>query len=397
MYRTKITIIIFTLASAFFAGGATAGSKGSLDRELSSLVKNTDSYLVTVTGEESWSNLIATGIILNDSGYIVTSSPTFAADDFKVTFKNGDSYDAERVGVDHESGLAVLKIKSDKKFKAPKRGSVSNLKENDWILVIGNSYDKPSTVNVGTYDGANEDGFLNLNINISPGSSGGAVMNTDGEIIAVVVAREFSFRTKEKTAHKKFLEDIVIFKNIDMRSVENALAVPIDEVEKITAQLIEYGEIKKGFLGISQKNLTEKQKKENNIKNGIIIVDVVRDSPADEAGLLEDDIITTIDGKKIEGTADLYKEVSSRKPGDEISLIYIHDGKSHEIRVELSDSEEDYFLGSWDIGKHFPKLKIGNKLIVSDMDDMDDELSELNKEMDRLREEIEILKEKIDK
>lgn len=395
MYRFKLKTIIFLFAVIFYSSHANAGLLSSLDDELSSLVKNSARYLVTVKGEDGLSNLIATGIVFNEDGYLITSSQTFTADNFEVTFKSGESYNADRVGVDHETGLAVLKIKSDKKFKTPKFGKDSQIKQGDWILVVGNSYDKPATVNVGTFDGIDEDGLYNLAINISPGSSGGAVMNTDGEIIAVIVAKENFFGGLNSNTHKKVFKDYFVFNSADW-SVDNALAVPYDKVKDIAEQLIEYGEIKRGFLGISQKNLSKSHKEKHKIDGGTIIVNIVHNSPAEEAGLREDDIIIKIDNKKIEGTTDLYNQIRSHRPGDEISLIYIRNGKSKMVNIELADSRKDYFLGSWDIAKNLPKLKISNKLLIQDTDELEEELHDLKDEIDRLRDEMNSLRKEFE-
>lgn len=393
MYKLRFFISVIVVTLVLSGSSAYADLKNTLDKELSSLIKSTEPYLVTVKGDGSWRNLIATGIVYNSEGYVITSSPAYFADHFKVTFANGESYDADPVGVDHESGLAVLKIKGTRQFETPTWGSASNLNEGDWVLFVGNSYDNPSAVNIGTFGGVDDDGLLELGLNVKPGSSGGAVLNTDGEVVGVLIAIEYSPRPALLGLDKGLYFQDQMLKGHIGRSDEKALAVPIAQARDIAEQLIEHGEIKHGFLGISQKNLSKSQKEDNKIDAGVMIVDVVDDSPADMAGLREDDIITGIDGRKIEDTGDLYRNIRDHKPGDKITLAYLRNGKSEKVDVELGESRQDYFLGSLDSQEIFPKLKINNKLKLPDSEDLKEQVKRLEDEFKDLRNEMDELKD----
>jgi serine protease Do/serine protease DegQ len=364
---------------------------GSLDKELASLIEKTEPYMVTVKGDGIWRNLIATGMVYNKEGYVITSSPAYMATDFEVTFANGETYKAEPVGVDHETGLAVIKIKGKRQFEVPGWGSISTLNKGDWVLFVGNSYDKPSSVNIGTYGGKDDDGLLELNLNVNPGSSGGAVLNTDGEVIGILVALEFSPSPAKFLPYEMYIGNHYLFKGAG-KARETALAIPIEQARDIVEQLIEHGQIKRGFLGINQKNLTDEEKEENNIDAGVFITDVVDDSPAEVAGLRKDDIITEVDGKPIEGTSDLYRKIRSHEPGDEVTVAYIRRGEKRKVEVELGESQHDYFLGSLDSDKILPKLKVNNKLLLQDSEDLQDELERLKDEFDKLRIELDELR-----
>ncbi|UCE66972.1 MAG: PDZ domain-containing protein [Candidatus Zixiibacteriota bacterium] len=396
MHNFKIFVSVIIATFILSGSSADAGLSGSLDKELTSLIEKTEPYLVTVKGDGTWRNLIATGIVYNEEGYVITSSPAYMAADFEVTFANGESYDAEPVGVDHETGLALLRIKGKRQFQVPAWGSPSKLDKGSWILFVGNSYDTPSSVNIGTYKGKDDEGLLELNLNVNPGSSGGAVLNTDGEVIGILIAVEFSPGTKKFFRHNMKFGDYYLSKDRG-RSGETALALPIEQARDIVEQLIEHGEIKRGFLGINQKNLTDEQKRENNIDGGIMVTDVVDDSPADKAGLREDDIIVKIDGKSIEGIGDLYSTIRSHKPGDRVNITYIRDGKTKRIDVELGESERDYFLGSLDFDGILPKLKIDNKLDLPRMENLEEELQSLRDELEKLRYQLDGLKDDLKK
>ena len=391
MYKFKIFISVILATFVLSGSSVNAGLLGSLDKELTSLIEKTEPYMVTVKGDGIWRNLIATGIVYNKEGYVITSSPAYAAADFEVTFANGETYEAEPVGVDHETGLAVIKIKGKRQFEVPGWGSISTLNKGDWVLFVGNSYDKPSSVNIGAYGGKDDDGLLELNLNVNPGSSGGAVLNTDGEVIGILVALEFSPAPAKFLPYELYIGNHYLFKGAG-RSRETALAIPIEQAKDIVEQLIEHGQIKRGFLGINQKNITDEEKEENGIAGGIIITGVVDDSPAEGAGLREDDIITEIDGKPIEGTSELYRKIRSHEPGDEITVTYIRRGEKRKVEVELGESQHDYFLGSLDSDKILPKLKVNNKLLLQDSENLKDELERLKDEFEKLRIELDELK-----
>ncbi|UCC78481.1 MAG: PDZ domain-containing protein, partial [Candidatus Zixiibacteriota bacterium] len=263
-----------------------------------------------------------------------------------------------------------------------------------WVLFVGNSYDKPSSVNIGTYSGRDDEGFLELNLNVNPGSSGGAVLNTNGEVIGILIALEFSPGPVKFLEHDLHFGDYFLFKDAG-RSDETALALPIEQAKDIVENLIKHGEIKRGFLGISQKNLTDKQKEKHDIDGGVIVTDIVDDSPAEEAGLREDDIITKIDGDRIESTGDLYRKVRSHKPGDKVTITYIRDGKTEMVDVELGESKRDYFLGSLDSDKVLPKLKVNKMLDLSDREEFEEEMQVLKDELKKLQHELDQLKDEL--
>ena len=116
-------------------------------------------------------------------------------------------------------------------------------------------------------------------------------------------------------------------------------------------------------------------------------------SPADRAGLREKDIITEIDGTKIEKTSDLFQKIRSHKPGDEVSIAYLRDGKYGKADVELGESENAYFLGSLDSDAIFPKLKVGNKLSIPDKEDLKKQFENLQDEFKKLRKDLDELKD----
>jgi len=137
------------------------------------------------------------------------------------------------------------------------------------------------------------------------------------------------------------------------------------------------------------------QKKEQDIETGGLVVDVVEDSPADKAGLRENDIITEIDGEEISGTSELYRKIRAHKPGDKISIAYLRNGEREKADVELGESDRDYFLGSLDSDMFLPKLKVGKNFVLPDEEDLKKQFEDLQDEFMKLRDEMQDLRDKL--
>jgi serine protease Do len=394
--RFFIVLLVFSLIILFETG--TAGVLESLDEELTSLVEKTEPYLVTVKGQGSWKNLIATGIIYDDEGHVVTSSHVYDADQFEITFKNGTSYPAHKTGVDRQTGLAVLKVDGDN-LQGPRWGEASKLRDGAWILVVGNSYGTPATVNFGILSGRTDEGFLQLGVEINPGSSGGAVLDTDGRVVGVLIAVEAApeFLTSESIRNSYFqsMYGRAGFPGLLHRTENKAIAVPAEQVMRIVDQLVEYGEVQRGFLGISQRNLSETSRKEYGIEHGVLVVEVVEDSPADKAGLKEGDIILAVGGESIESTAELFNLIRSHKPGDKVLIAYYRDDQESKTEVTLEKAEENPLLGSWNVPRVMPKVNVDKNLILPDMGGLQEEIGRLDSEIGKIKKEIEELRERL--
>lgn len=395
--RRKLKIFTVSLTTILISIGGTAYSSilKSLDDELTLLVEKTEPYLVTVKGKRAWRNLIATGIVYDKEGHVMTSSHVYGADEFEITFKDGTSFFAEKIGIDHQTGLAVLKIDSDA-LNPPKWESTPELRNGAWIVVVGNSYGIPATVNIGTFSKRTDEGFLQLSVDVRPGASGGAVLNTDGEIVGILIAREAdSRRTIQSSASSEFLRSYYAGNQLfDLmrKSGNRAIAIPIEMVSDVVDQLIETGEVKRGFLGISQKNLSSSERKEFDLQGGVLVIDVVEDSPAEEAGLEEGDIITAVETEPIENTSDLFSRIRSRKPGDRVTITYYRRGEEQTTEAILETADDVDLFGRWKIRETTPKLNVGNRLRLPDNTELKEDISRLNGELERLRDDLEELR-----
>ncbi len=396
--KLKILTAALIIISISVGGTSYSGVLKSLDDELTSLVDKTEPYLVTVKGKGAWRNLIATGIVYDKRGYVITSSHAYSADEFEITFKDGAVFPAEKIGVDHQTGLAVLKIEYDD-LKPPEWGSTPKLRDGAWIMVVGNSYGIPATVNFGTFSGRTDEGFLQLSADVKPGASGGAVLNTDGEIVGILIARETdSRRTIQSSTRDDLLRSYVgslKFSDLMGKSEDRAIAIPIEMVIDVVDQLIESGEVKRGFLGISQKNLSSSEREEYDLRGGVLVIDVVEGSPAEEAGLEEGDIITAVEGKPIRNTSDLFSLIRSHKPGDRVAITYYRMGEERTTEAILETADDIGLFGRWKIREIVPKLNVDNRLRLPDMTDLKEDISRLKEELDHLRSELEELRIKL--
>ena len=396
--KLKILTAALIIISISIGGTSYSGILKSLDDELTSLVEKTEPYLVTVKGKGAWRNLIATGIVYDRRGYVITSSHAYSADEFEITFKDGAVFPAEKVGVDHQTGLAVLKIKYED-LKPPEWGSAPKLRDRAWIMVVGNSYGIPATVNFGTFSGRTDEGFLRLSVDVRPGASGGAVLNTDGEIVGILIAREansgFTIQSPARNDLLRGYAGSLKFFDLMRKSGDKAIAIPVEMVVDVVDQLIETGEVERGFLGISQKNLSSSEREEYDLQGGVLVIDVVEGSPAEAAGLEEGDIIVAVEGKPIQNTSDLYSLIRSHKPDDRVTITYYRRGEQRATEATLETADDVDLFGRWKTREIVPKLNVDNRLRLPDMTDLKEDISRLKEELDHLRNELEELRIKL--
>ena len=355
--RANVFCALFTTILIATGGPAFAGVLENLDQELTDLVKSAEPYLVTIEAEnQNDSNVyVGSGVLLNSDGYVSTTTSVIGkADKIEVSFRDGDKYDAQYIGADYQTGLALLKIPPVER-KTPILGDPYKLNKGSWIIVIGNSYDMPNAVTFGVFSGLTDEGFLQLSVQSGPGCSGGAVFNAKGEMIGLVVAQA----SETVALHLPFDIDVKLNTRgyssgdqprqsdlgVDLPSSGTSLAVPADKISSATSQLIEFGEVYHGFLGIKQKALNHNELEKLGIPSGVEITDISKNSPAEKAGLQKDDIIIKLNGRFIKGTGHLYSMVRSYKPDDEITLEIIRASSPISVRVVLGKAGNDGYYG----------------------------------------------------
>lgn len=275
------------------------------------------------------------GVIFTSDGYIVTNNHVVsAAQRIEVNY-NKRVYQAELVGTDPSTDLAVIKIE-ETNLPAVTLGSSKTVQVGEWVVAVGNPFTLASTVTVGIVSakgrriGILEDkfpieSFIQTDAAINPGNSGGALVNKNGDLVGINTA--ILSRTGSYTGY--------------------AFAVPVDIARKVFDDLVKYGIVQKAILGasVSEYDYTTAVKYDLDTKaksyNGVLLERLDKDGPAYDAGLKLGDIITKVNGVEINTQSAFEEELSYRYPGDKISITYLRDGKTNTVNLTLVNRKGD--------------------------------------------------------
>jgi len=268
------------------------------------------------------------GVIISPDGYIVTNNHVIRdANEVEVTLNNNKTYQAEIIGTDETSDIALLKIDAEGLDYIP-FGDSNNVKLGEWVLAVGNPFNLKSTVTAGiisatardlnTYD-ATPQSFIQTDAAINPGNSGGALVNINGELVGINTAI-----TSQTGSY-----------------VGYAFAVPSNNTRKIVEDIMEYGDVQKGILGIRGGSVNQRAIEELNLKTtqGVLVAEVTDGSGAAKAGLQQGDIIRKIDDINITKFSDLTGYIYTKRPNDEVQVTFLRDGEENKVNVKLTKFE----------------------------------------------------------
>lgn len=263
------------------------------------------------------------GVIINADGYIITNNHVIKnSQELSVTLNNNKTYEAELIGADEKTDIALLKIEPDEALPFVTFGDSDNAKIGEWVLAVGNPFNLTSTVTAGIISAKARDlsgksiqSFIQTDAAVNPGNSGGALVNTNGELIGINTAI-----TSQTGSY-----------------VGYSFAVPSNIARKVVEDIMEYGNVQNGILGIRGGALNSRYSDELGINDteGVYIAEVVEDSGADRAGLKEGDIIKKINNIKISKFSDLTGQIGSKRPNDVVEVTYTRDGKIKTVNVTL--------------------------------------------------------------
>jgi len=282
------------------------------------------------------------GVIINADGYIVTNNHVVAdADEVEVTLHDNRIYTAKTIGTDPNTDLALIKIDEKNLTTIPLINS-DNIEIGEWVLAIGNPFNLNSTVTAGIVSAKSRninilreqyaiESFIQTDAAINPGNSGGALVNLQGGLVGINSAI-----ASPTGAYSGY-----------------GFAVPSNIVSKVVEDLIKYGTVQRGYLGITIRNITGNFAKEEgiDITEGVYVDSVLTESAADKAGIREGDVITSIDGKEITKLSELQERISNHRPGDEIEIIVNRDGRSKKHTAVLQSIEGDTKIISTERGE----------------------------------------------
>ena len=295
-----------------------------------SIVEESDSWaLQFFYGDDSKKKVgTGSGVIISPDGYIITNYHVIEnSSEVIVTTNNNKEYEAEIIGFDEVTDIAVLKINSDIKLDYIFFGDSDSTLIGEWVLAVGNPYNLNSTVTAGIvssksrdlneYDQKNQS-FIQTDAAVNFGNSGGALVNIQGELIGINT----------------------LIQSMTGGYVGYSFAVPSNTVRKIFEDIIEYGDVQKGLLGVRGVALKSSYSRQLNINEteGFYIDEIEEGYGAGSAGLARGDIIKSVDGFKINRFSDLSGYLSSKRPGDKVEVNYVRDGKLKTTIVTLKKS-----------------------------------------------------------
>ena len=271
---------------------------------------------------------LGSGVIINSNkGYIITNNHVIArAKDIKVKLQDGREFKATLVGSDPASDVAVIKI-SPEKLHAIKFSDSDKLRVGDFVVAIGNPFGIGQTVTSGIVSALGRSGlgieayenFIQTDASINPGNSGGALVNLKGELIGINTA--------------------IIGSRGGSGSVGIGLAIPVNMALDITQQLIEYGKVRRGYLGVSAQDLTNDLSKAFGIKanRGAIITQVLKDSPADLAGIYIGDVVIKINNEDVQNASSMRNKIGLLKLNSIITMEINRKGKIITTKVQITE------------------------------------------------------------
>ncbi len=270
------------------------------------------------------------GVIISEEGYIVTNNHVVdQAKEVKVTLNDGREFAAEVIGTDPTTDLAVLKIDA-KKLPALPFGNSDEVKLGEWVLAVGNPFNLTSTVTAGIISAKGRsiniidnqsaiEAFIQTDAAVNPGNSGGALINTSGELIGINTA--ISTRSGSYEGY--------------------SFAVPANIARKVVDDMLRYGVVQRAYLGVNIADVTSELAKEMGLdaNQGVYISEVTDNGAAKKAGIEKGDIIVGAGGRTIKRSSELLEVIGSRRPGDKLEVTILRGGKSKSFQVLLRNRE----------------------------------------------------------
>ena len=277
------------------------------------------------------------GVIISPDGYIVTNNHVVnGADELTVTLNDNREYSARIIGTDPNTDLALIKV-NGKNLPTLPIGDSDNLKVGEWVLAVGNPYNLSSTVTAGIVsakarsmggegsNGPQISSFIQTDAAINPGNSGGALVNAKGELVGI---------------------NAMLYSQTGSYS-GYGFAIPTTIMVKVVDDLKKYGTVQRAVLGIRGSdvlnyiNAQKDEKKDVDLgtNEGVYVAEVTEGSSASAAGIVKGDVITEADGKKITKMSELQELLSKKRPGEKVTLTYLHNKSKHSKTVTLKNAQ----------------------------------------------------------
>lgn len=272
---------------------------------------------------------LGSGFIIDKEGYIVTNNHVIEnADKIKVKLNNGKEFDAEIIGHDPNTDLALIKIKPARHLPVVKMGDSDALKVGQWVIAIGSPFGLEHTVTAGIVSAKGRvigsgpyDDFIQTDASINPGNSGGPLIDMKGKVVGINTA-------------------------IVAGGHGIGFAIPINLAKGIIKQLKKHGQVTRGWLGVAIQDLNEDLAKYYGVegKKGVLVAEVFPGDPADEAGIKPKDIIVEVNGKKVETGRDLTRIIANFGVGENIKIKLLRNNREKTVTVKIAKRKDSKVL-----------------------------------------------------
>jgi serine protease Do len=269
---------------------------------------------------------LGSGFLIDEDGFIVTNNHVIEdADQIKVILSDDKEFDAELVGRDPKTDLALIQIKGAKSLNPLDLGDSDGLKVGTWVVAIGSPFGLEQTVTAGIVSAKGRiigsgpyDDFIQTDASINPGNSGGPLLNMDGEVVGINTA-------------------------IIASGQGIGFAIPINMAKGIIDQLKDKGEVTRGWLGVGIQDLTPELAEYYGLKGekGVLVTQVFEGDPADKAGVKVNDIILKVDGKQVASGRELSSMIANTPVGHKTKIDLVRDGKEKTLTVTLAKRDDD--------------------------------------------------------
>ncbi|MBB3352979.1 serine protease Do [Rhizobium sp. BK049] len=279
---------------------------------------------------------LGSGFVIDPAGYLVTNNHVIeGADDIEVNFANGSKLKAKLIGTDTKTDLSVLKVEPKTPLKSVKFGDSSEMRIGDWVMAIGNPFGFGGSVTVGIISGRGRninagpyDNFIQTDAAINKGNSGGPLFNMKGEVIGINTA--------------------II--SPSGGSIGIGFSVPSELASGVVEQLRQYGETRRGWLGVRIQPVTDDIADSLGLDTakGALVAGVIKGGPVDDGSIKAGDVILKFDGKAVNEMRDLPRVVAESTVGKEVDVVVLRDGKEQTVKVKLGRLEDSDQAASGD-------------------------------------------------
>jgi len=270
------------------------------------------------------------GVIISNDGYIVTNNHVVeGASNIDITLNDKRTFKAKVIGTDPNTDIALIKIDA-KELPVIAFGNSDSLKVGEWVLAVGNPFNLTSTVTAGIVSAKARniniinsqipiESFIQTDAAVNPGNSGGALVNTRGQLVGINTA--IASQTGTYSGY--------------------AFAIPVSIVQKVVADIQKYGVVQRAVLGIKIGNITDELAKNKNLKTmeGAYVDTVFQQSSASSAGIKAGDIINNVNGVPVQSSSELQEQIGRYHPGDKITVTILRDNNEQKLNVELKNSQ----------------------------------------------------------